>query len=141
MTIRKALRRRGVLGLLAFVGGWALVTLRPTSAAASVAANGKTEHFENFISNLYHQAESAAVVGRIYLREHPRQGEPAEWLARLCSKRGTDLDALCRCGQAERHAWIDRAIREDFAAGRVVDVQGWQLSETEVTLCALVAMR
>jgi hypothetical protein len=34
---------------------------------------------------------------------------------------------------------IDALIREDFAGGRIIDVDGWQLSETECRLAALAA--
>ena len=32
--------------------------------------------------------------------------------------------------------WVPARVAEDFAAGRVVSVDGWQLSETEARLCA-----
>ena len=34
---------------------------------------------------------------------------------------------------------VDRLVRADFAAGRVIDVEGWKLSETECRLAALAA--
>lgn len=40
---------------------------------------------------------------------------------------------------AELRAWLGARIRADFAAGAVLDVDGWQLSRAEVGACLLVA--
>lgn len=42
-------------------------------------------------------------------------------------------------GRAAARAWLGSRIRSDFAAGAVIDVDGWQLSRTEVGACLLVA--
>ena len=34
-------------------------------------------------------------------------------------------------------AWLGERIRADFAAGAVIDVDGWRLSRTEVGACVL----
>ena len=36
------------------------------------------------------------------------------------------------------HTWIAARVAEDFAAGRVVNVAGWQLAQTEAWLCAAI---
>jgi len=35
---------------------------------------------------------------------------------------------------------VNDVVRRDFAAGRIVQVDGWMLSRTEARLCALVAL-
>ena len=40
---------------------------------------------------------------------------------------------------AASRAWLGSRIRADFAAGAVIDVDGWRLSRTEVGACLLVA--
>lgn len=36
------------------------------------------------------------------------------------------------------HAWVAAQVAEDFARGRVVNVNGWRLSHTEAWLCAAI---
>ncbi len=36
--------------------------------------------------------------------------------------------------------WIERQVREDFAAGRTLLVDGWVLSATEARQCALLSL-
>lgn len=36
---------------------------------------------------------------------------------------------------------VDQAIRNDFSAGRLIEIDGWQLSETECRLAALAAVQ
>jgi hypothetical protein len=43
-------------------------------------------------------------------------------------------------GEAALAAVIDRTIRDDFDLGRVLEVEGWRLSETECRLAALAAL-
>lgn len=68
--------------------------------------------------------ESAAWLGERYLRRHPEERH------RLSS-----TDAARRSLEGRRQ--LGRAIREDFAAGRVAQVEGWVLARTEARLCAL----
>jgi hypothetical protein len=39
-----------------------------------------------------------------------------------------------------RRRLLDEQIRDDFAAGRVVVINGWVLSEIEARLCALYSL-
>jgi hypothetical protein len=38
------------------------------------------------------------------------------------------------------HGWIERQVRDDFATGRIVVVDGWVLSATEARQCALFSL-
>ncbi len=76
------------------------------------------------------------------LREQPLA------LGALCVKAlpGEDADKLtaalmrgCGTDGSSRSA-IAANIRDDFAQGRIVDADGWQLSLTEARLCALAAL-
>lgn len=75
---------------------------------------------------------AAARVGRAYLRRHPEEARTAELRRHL---RELPLDAPRELGSRAR-----TRIREDFACGQVVQVEGWLLSRTEVRLCALAAL-
>ena len=66
-----------------------------------------------------HQA-AARTIGAAYLRAYPR-----------------DTLADARVIADLPRAQIAARVREDFAAGRVVMLDGWMLSVTEARLCAL----
>jgi len=88
------------------------------------------------LSRLLGHPESA-VVGRAYLRLAPDARDPArlvDLLSASCDGLAldADLDTL-----RPRLGW---RIRQDFAEGRVVDVDGWRLSLTEARLCGLAAL-
>lgn len=68
--------------------------------------------------------QSAVWFGERYLRRHPEEQH------RLAS-----TDAACRSSEGRRH--LARAVREDFASGRVAQVEGWVLARTEARLCGL----
>ncbi len=140
MILGARLRRRAVLRLLVFASGLSLGGLSPFHSR-SAAAEFSAAALKEALGGLFHDPKSVRAVGLAYLKRYPRQGRPEQWLAALCAARGTQVTALCRCGREELRAWVNEAIREDFAAGRMVDLDGWQLAETEATLCAVVATR
>ena len=140
MSLGAGLRRRGVLRLIAFASGLSLGGFNPYRAPPASAKQG-TAALREALGSLFRNQQSVRTIGLAYLERYPRQGRPEAWLDALCTARNSEVAALCRCGREELRAWADAAIREDFAAGRVVDLDGWQLAETEVTLCAVVAAR
>lgn len=81
------------------------------AALASLAAPGEA-------SPLFRNLDSALAVGRLRLAQGPL--DPA-------------LPPLGRAAAGAR-------IRADFAAGRVLRLDGWVLSRTEAELCARAAL-
>lgn len=73
-------------------------------------------------------------LGRAYLRE--RRGE-----ARLDLLADTLWESVGRASPAldkrRLHMSLANATRRDFEAGRITEVDGWRLSETEARVCAL----
>jgi len=75
--------------------------------------------------------QHVANVGNAYLKQYPNDANVGrlEQALQLPAKNPTDhLDRL------------ERAVRADFANGRVVRVSGWSLSQTEARAAALVAL-
>ncbi|MFO1036491.1 MAG: hypothetical protein U1E45_06585 [Geminicoccaceae bacterium] len=101
--------RRGALGLL----GGALVPFPAADPAATVGAlfDGTPES-----------------VGRRHLSAHPDHAREAAAMAH-------DLVGAAAGRQALR-AMVGDLIRDDFASGRIVLVDGWVLSVTEARGCA-----
>lgn len=86
--------------------------------------------------------ESARVVGHAYLRAHSDRLAPGELLRSLRSRLPPDplRGSRDRSLFAFEHE-VGRAVREDFANGNTVQVNGWVLARTEVEICALICSR
>jgi len=84
-----------------------------------------------------HQS-SAKVVGLEYLRGVPGEATETRLVSLICSGHGKPPPI--GCGPRAIREWASARSRDDFGAGRVVEVQGWVLSATEVRLCALAAL-
>ena len=109
------------------------------SPGTAWAASSTTPHdpVASTLSRLLGHPESAVVVGRAYLLIAPDAREPARLIDLLSAScdglaLDADLDTL--------RPRLGRRIRQDFAEGRVVDVDGWRLSLTEARLCGLAAL-
>jgi len=86
---------------------------------------------------LLSRPDSAATVGRAYLRLRPDEAE-ADLLVRLLAQSlsgPADLDDEAKLRRA-----MARSLSADFDQGRLVNVSGWLLAETEARLCALAAL-
>jgi hypothetical protein len=79
---------------------------------------------------------SARAIGRAYLAARAPRASVQEVAGRLWPP-GLDPRGTGQAGEL-RQALLER-FRADFAAGRIVSVDGWVLSETEAQLCALIA--
>jgi hypothetical protein len=76
-------------------------------------------------------------VGKAYLVVKPEEGSVERLMseierAGLDETRGVDQPSTRDRGRA-----LANAVRRDFQCGRVVNVQGWRLSQTEARVCAL----
>lgn len=118
------LTRRRLLALLAAAGvgaaGWRL------------ADDGGADSPEGRLTAVLGDREAARIVGERYLEGRPAERDERA-LLRLLRPLG-DPEFLA---DEELGTRVRRAVRSDFAEGRVVLVEGWYLSETEVRLCAL----
>jgi len=72
-------------------------------------------------------------LGKAYLRAHPREADTKFLLARLP---GIDPTQRVR----PQMPTLVPSITQDFETGRVITVQGWQLSRTEARVAAAVAL-
>ncbi len=78
-------------------------------------------------------SDGVVVLGRAYLRAYPREADTKFLLARL-----PDIDPTQRV--RPQMPTLVPAITQDFETGRVITVQGWQLSRTEARAAAAVAL-
>lgn len=83
------------------------------------------------------QADAVRAVGEAYLR-HLGRDSTRESIA--AAARGA-LDAIDgERDQAGAIRRLVRAVRDDFARGRTVQLEGWILSRTEAEICALTLL-
>jgi hypothetical protein len=120
-----AATRRGVLGFLLAV-----------SPAARVAGDDTARHARR-LSELLASPPAAHSIAAAYLR-----GVGLADSARAANALRIDtvlapLDHIS--DDTAARAYLGRCIRDDFAAGAVIEVDGWRLSRTEVGACLLVA--
>ena len=120
--------RRGILSAMA-ASGTALAL-----GAVPPQARGPHAFAHRMLSMLRHP-ESLATIGvraAQKLRPGPRWSDAETPL-------GPGLTQLAEIDDAELLRLLQARIDEDFSRGRVVSVDGWQLSETEAQLAAYIA--
>lgn len=114
-----ASRRAIMRGALGVVAGALAVFLPPAFRAIA-------HPLDAAVARLLPHRASARTIGLAYLAVAPGESSAEQLRERL----GSLADA----------ARIAEQVRADFAAGRVVVIDGWTLSLTEARACALVAL-
>jgi hypothetical protein len=77
--------------------------------------------------------ERAREIGAQYRATVPRENTPAALRDAISGSQHRQFPWIKRQS-------IDEQVRDDFAAGRIVVVSGWVLSETEARQCALYSL-
>ena len=128
-TRRSLIRQLGWIGLLSTFGG--VRGIRFARRGADDAAALQPEDF-------FDHVESAAAVGREYLRLVPEERDGARLRQRILA----DCRETMGAGRPPRRlrAAVVARQRLDFEAGRTVRIEGWVLSRTEARLCSLAVL-
>jgi hypothetical protein len=131
MTILLKLTRRAALAGFAGAGGLLAAGRPGFSLAADPAERVLTEAAMSLFTDPAHVRQ----VGAACLDRQELCGSRATLIEEIF---GAERQRLASCATtAEIHDWLRTRIREDFAAGRSVTVQGWVLARTEARLYAL----
>jgi len=128
--------RRALLRLLSTIGG--AFYLKPVAALSEFRPTDKQELLERKLTGLLLQKNSAKVVGRKYV-EGVRVSKKI-LIERLCRALNKNPDDILLISDERLRALVVARQRDDFDRGRVVNVDGWILSQTEVYLCALTEL-
>lgn len=112
----------------------------PLASQFLTGGDNTTSPVSDSLSRLLHYPESARVIGAEYLRQNPEEGS-----IRILKKKinGTDTKLLARSvlpGPGNKATSIGRQIRDDFEQGRMTQIGGWYLAETEARMCALFSL-
>jgi hypothetical protein len=85
---------------------------------------------------LVRTGEAASVLGDHYIEARPEEGTQ-ERLLRLLAD---DVNPCLRCDEEQLRRLVDEKIRQEFANGTTVEVDGWILSRSEARLLALSSL-
>jgi len=92
------------------------------------------------ITGFYSHKEDAAIIGVKYLNSAFEEVDIHKVVDLICPSDSDKYRQLADANSDEVHALIVGWQREDFEYGRIVNVSGWLLSETEARVCALTAL-
>jgi len=126
--------------LVKITGLATLATSYPLAAHFLAERDVTTTPLSDSLSRLLHYPESARVIGDEYLLQNPEEGSIRKLKQKI---NGTDTRLLARRdlqGAGTKATSIGRQIRDDFEHGRMAQVGGWYLAETEARLCALFSL-
>jgi len=123
-----------ITGLAAFAASY------PLARRFLMQGDSTTSPISDSLSQLLHCPESAHAIGAEYLRNNPGEGS-IEMLTRKISGVDTQPGAQGYSqGLRIEAASIGRQVRDDFGQGRMAQVGGWYLAETEARTCALFSL-
>ena len=113
----------------------------PLVGRSLIDGDETTSPLADSLSELLHHPKSARVIGAEYLRQNPQEGSIRVLTHKL---HGADAQLLARSDflrSRTKATSIGRQIRDDFEHGRMTQLGGWYLAETEARMCALFSLR
>lgn len=138
MTRFPVLTRRSFLGTLFSLG--AILLLQPLICFLLRDRSRRPDLLSLELASFFHHKESARTIGLEYLRMMPNEADAGRLTRLICSRWQSSYDGMTVLDPANMKRLILRQQRDDFEKGRILNVRGWILSETEVRLCALAAL-
>lgn len=132
------LSRRQISSFL--LGLSSLIFLHPGPTFSGRVEASKEGSLAEELVNFFKEKSSAKIIGQEYLRSYPRERNVTLLLQGIFSNNSGRFVDLKHNRKLKLRAYLSRQRREDFEQGRIVEVQGWILSETEARHCALVAL-
>ena len=106
----------------------------------TVAKSSPTGKFEKRLVSLFKGQKSAKVIGLEYLKIVPEENNKQQLLSLLSSSLESFSGLHTETDLSKLREWLRIRRQEDFKEGKVIYVQNWLLSVTELRLCALVAL-
>jgi len=113
---------------------FALATLALASGIpTALAKSGKSHITGQVLSEIFSDMSAARAIGNAYLNSAAYRQNTVDPITPL-------MNSNYSHGRAEICDALRRQIQSDFASDRIVTVNGWVLSKTEVDLCALAVI-
>ena len=92
------------------------------------------------LARFYPDRKSARVIGLEYLRAVPSEENVSLLVDLICLSNTRQGIALTQADKETLGELLRFQQCQDFEQGRVINIRGWMLSETECRLCALAAL-
>ena len=118
----------------------ALLILQPFPTLAKMGSSNCPETIADQLSNFFIHKQSAAFIGREYLRNKPNESDLDLLIDLICSFQREQYSEIAKTDIKELRKLLMLKQRLDFEHGRTVNIRGWILSESEARLCALAAL-
>lgn len=132
ITRRCFLRTLGCLSAFALIGS--------ALDLAKFSASMVHDPIASRLTEVFIHKESAKIVGLEYLSCVPNERDVGLLTNLICSFQSEGCEEFAKADMVKRRKMLLDQQRKDFEHGRIVNVQGWILSETEARLCALAAL-
>ena len=128
-------RRKALFSAVAILLPGTLSSVSAWATSPDLADPEQTSLPEQLLA-LFHSPESMCAVGRAYLAGVGGDSRSANENALFVR----ELEEQLRHPASRLRPWLRQRVSRDFEEGRVVCLDGWVLSVTEVELCALFAI-
>jgi hypothetical protein len=129
---RRRLLRWGLAAGIAVAGPW--------TGLAVLARQSATQVLADRLRALLPHRLAAATLGVAYIGTVEKQPSVASLVSELLADLVGGVDAALALDRAALAAMLERSMRADYGAGRVVTLSGWIVSMTEGRLCALASL-
>ena len=106
-----------------------------------ISKNSLFEKLEKRLVSLFKDQESAKIMGIEYLKVVPEENNKQKLLSLLSSTLESFPGFNTEVNRSQLREWLGICRQEDFKQGRIINIQNWLLSVTELRLCALVALQ
>lgn len=137
--MKNKIDRREFLSSMASFG--CLFTIAaPVQSLLNITGNDHNKPPVARLSELIIHQDSAAVVGREYLKLAPAEAKKEKLATAILEKMNLAPAALPGMTTVKLHKKVQTQIRKDFQDGTTVELHGWILSRTEARLFALVSL-
>ena len=100
-----------------------------------------TPSAEAVLLALLQHRQAAGEVGNAVLASWPHVRDRAQLLSDMLGDLRLDKDTLSHSDMTDIATRLSQLIRDDFATGRTLKLDGWLVSLTESRLCALAALK
>lgn len=79
-------------------------------------------------------------LGAAYLSQYPHKANAETLIAAIFDKDTAVSDVSTKISQSDLKAFLADKVKSDYAAQKVIRLNGWVISQTEAQLSALVAL-
>jgi hypothetical protein len=99
-----------------------------------------SQKLEKNLVKVFGSLNSANAIGQEYLKQMAAPLTKADLFAQVFGVSNRELVVLADMNPHQLRAWLNARQSRDFANGRIVTLQGWVLSQTEVQVCAWLSL-